>query len=164
MLRYTRTMSEPPLHRSVYQMGFLLTALFGINITAFWTFTAGNEDMVKRWEIMPLLLFAAIVGMFLWPFGGWHKRGRWRFLRYAQFYLRLDCAFSRTPMTALKSSPSLSPVTSNLIALSIIVECSDESLSVVFTPICGLRTSSSRTLLHHTPRFSGTSLSVSACS
>lgn len=90
MLRYTRGSNEPPLHRSVYQMAFLLTMLFGINITAFWTLTAGNEDMVKRWEIMPLLLFAAILGMFLWPFGGWHKRGRWRFLRYARFYPRPD--------------------------------------------------------------------------
>lgn len=74
-------------------MAFLLTMLFGINITAFWTFTAGDEDMVKRWEIVPLLLFATILGMFLWPFGGWHMRGRWRFLRYVRFYPRPVCGF-----------------------------------------------------------------------
>lgn len=97
MLRYTRSANEPLLHRSVYQMAFLLTALFGINITAFWVFTAGNEEMVKIWEIMPLMLFAVILGMFLWPFGGWHKRGRWRFLRYARLHPRLGYGFSGPP-------------------------------------------------------------------
>lgn len=81
MLRYTRGASEPPLHRSVYQVALLLSALFGINLLAFWTMTAGNEEMVKTWEILPLLLFGVVIGIFLWPFGGWHKRGRWRFLR-----------------------------------------------------------------------------------
>ncbi|KAI5844978.1 EXS family-domain-containing protein [Morchella snyderi] len=81
MLRYTRSVNEPPLHSSVYQVALVLSALFGLNLAAFWTMTGGSEELVKAWEILPSMLFAAIVGIFLWPFGGWHKRGRWRFLR-----------------------------------------------------------------------------------
>ncbi|KAG0634259.1 EXS family-domain-containing protein [Tuber brumale] len=81
MLRYTRSSSEPPLHKSVYEFASLLALLFGANITAFWVFTAGNEEAVKNLQMLPVLLFLAVVGIFLWPFGGWHHRGRWRFLR-----------------------------------------------------------------------------------
>ena len=81
MLRYTRGSSEPPLHTSVYQVASLLVGLFGANIVAFWVFTAGNEEAVKNLQVLPVLLFLSVVGAFLWPFGGWHQRGRWRFLR-----------------------------------------------------------------------------------
>ncbi|KAA8914610.1 EXS family-domain-containing protein [Sphaerosporella brunnea] len=80
-LRYTRSPSEPPLHRSVYQLNLLLTFLFTSNLFLFWFLTGGRPDDVQRWELLPLLLFMAIAATFLMPIGSWHKRGRFRFLR-----------------------------------------------------------------------------------
>ncbi|KAF8250462.1 hypothetical protein K440DRAFT_163545 [Wilcoxina mikolae CBS 423.85] len=80
-LRYTRSSSEPPLHRSVYQIALLLSTLFSANILLFWIFTGGRPDDVRQWEILPMMLFLMIAAVFLWPVGSWHKRGRWRFLR-----------------------------------------------------------------------------------
>ncbi|KAL7275726.1 protein-ER retention protein [Rhizina undulata] len=81
MLQYTRSVSEAPLHRSVYGVAVVLSLLFGLNLMVFWSYTGGNEELVKQYEILPLGLFFFIPLVFLWPFGGWHKRGRWRFLR-----------------------------------------------------------------------------------
>jgi hypothetical protein len=80
-LRYTRSPSEPPLHRSTYQVALLLSAIFSINLFAFWSLTGGRPNDVRQWEVLPMLLFLGIVVVFLMPFGSWHKRGRFRFLR-----------------------------------------------------------------------------------
>lgn len=82
MIRYTRSLNEPQLHRSVYAVASVLSLLFAINIVVFWMFTGRKPEMVRQWEIFPLILALMCAGTVLWPIGGWHKRGRWRFLRY----------------------------------------------------------------------------------
>jgi len=93
-LRYTRSSSEPFLHRSVYQIALVLSGIFCANLLLFWSVTGGRPDDVRRWEIIPMMLFLLMLGVFLWPGGSWHKRGRWRFLRY----MRLDLSSPRLPI------------------------------------------------------------------
>jgi NADH:ubiquinone oxidoreductase subunit 3 (subunit A) len=80
-LRYTRSPSEPLLHRSVYQVALLFSVLFSVNLFVFWALTGGRPNDVRQWEVLPMLLFLGMLVVFLLPFGSWHKRGRFRFLR-----------------------------------------------------------------------------------
>lgn len=81
MLRYTRSSADPLLHSSVYQVALLLTVIYLVNITLFWTVTSGSPAAVAHWELLPMSLFAVILAVLLLPIGTWHKRGRGRFLR-----------------------------------------------------------------------------------
>jgi len=81
MLRYTRSSSEPPLHRSVYQVASVLSGVFALNLVTFWVFAGNDIEAVKQWEVLPLMMLVAIVVVFMWPVGGWHQRGRSQFLR-----------------------------------------------------------------------------------
>lgn len=82
MLLYTRSATDPPLHKSVYEVASALTVLFGVNLVVFWLYALGNGDYVgKRLQVLPVGLFLLVVVAILWPFGGWHHRGRWRFIR-----------------------------------------------------------------------------------
>ena len=82
MLLYTRSATDPPLHKSVYGVASVLTGLFGMNLVVFWLYAFENGDRAgKGLQVLPAGLFLLVMVVFLWPFGGWHHRGRWRFIR-----------------------------------------------------------------------------------